>query len=77
MTVEQKQIVHELLMSLNSNPICGLFTIDHTAKLLGLEDVAAFLHLTGLLLFCLLFLLLLLLLSILSVKPPTSQKYKE
>ena len=35
-------------MSLNSNPFCGLFTIDHTAKLLGLEDVAAFLHLTPL-----------------------------
>ena len=49
MTVEQKQIVHELPMSLdslNSSPFSGLLTIDCTAKLFGLENVVTFLHLT-------------------------------
>ena len=49
MTVEQKQIVHELPMSLdylNSSPFRGLLTIDRTAKLFGLENVVSFLHLT-------------------------------
>ena len=49
MTVEQKQIVHELPMSLdslNSSPFRGLLTIDQTAKLFGLENVVTFLHLT-------------------------------
>ena len=49
MTVEQKQIIHELPMSLdslNSSPFRGLLTIDLTAKLFGLENVVTFLHLT-------------------------------
>ena len=49
MTVEQKQIIHELPMSLdslNSSPFRGLLTIDCTAKLFGLENVVTFLHLT-------------------------------
>ena len=49
MTIESKQIVHELPMSLdslNSSPFHGLLTIDRTAKLFGLEDVVTFLHLT-------------------------------
>ena len=49
MTVEQKQIVHELPMSLdslNSSPFRGLLTIDRIAKLFGLENVVTFLHLT-------------------------------
>ena len=49
MTIESKQIVHELPMSLdslNSSPFRGLLTIDRTAKLFGLEDVVTFLHLT-------------------------------
>ena len=49
MTVEQKQIVHELPMSLdslNSSLFRGLLTIDLTAKLFGLENVVTFLHLT-------------------------------
>ena len=46
MTVECKQIVHELPMSLdylNKSPFRGLLTIDCTN---GLEDVLTFLHLT-------------------------------
>ena len=49
MTVEQKQIIHELPMSLdslNSSPFRDLLTIDCTAKLFGLENVVTFLHLT-------------------------------
>ena len=49
MTVEQKKIVHELPMSLdslNSSPFSGLLTIDCTAKLFRLENVVTFLHLT-------------------------------
>ena len=49
MTVECKQIVHELPMSLdslNKSPFRGLLTIDRTSKLFGLEDVLTFLHLT-------------------------------
>ena len=49
MTVECKQIVHELPMSLdslNKSPFHGLLTIDRTSKLFGLEDVLTFLHLT-------------------------------
>ena len=49
MTVEQKQIVHELPMSLdslNNSLFRGLLTIDLTAKLFGLENVVTFLHLT-------------------------------
>ena len=49
MTVECKQIVHELpvsLDSLNKSPFRGLLTIDRTSKLFGLEDVLTFLHLT-------------------------------
>ena len=49
MTVECKQIVRELPMSLdslNKSPFRGLLTIDRTSKLFGLEDVLTFLHLT-------------------------------
>ena len=49
MTDEQKQIIHDLPMSLdslNSSPFRGLLTIDCTAKLFGLENVVTFLHLT-------------------------------
>ena len=49
MTIECKQIVHELPMSLdslNKSPFRGLLTIDRTSKLFGVEDVLTFLHLT-------------------------------
>ena len=48
-TIECKQIVHELPMSLdslNKSPFHGVLTLDRTSKLFGLEDVLTFLHLT-------------------------------
>ena len=49
MTVQNKQIVHELPMpldSLNETPFRGLLATDCIAKEYGLEDVVTFLHLT-------------------------------
>ena len=49
MTVENKQVVHELpfpLDSLNETPFRGLLATDCIAKEYGLEDVVTFLHLT-------------------------------
>ena len=49
MTVENKQVVHQLPMpldSLNETPFRGLLATDCIAKEYGLEDVVTFLHLT-------------------------------
>ena len=49
MTVENKQVVHQLpipLDSLNETPFRGLLATDCIAKEYGLEDVVTFLHLT-------------------------------
>ena len=49
MTVENKQVVHQLPMpldSLNETPFRGLLATDCIAKEYGLEGVVTFLHLT-------------------------------